>query len=385
MRGKIKIDQRKHLANEKGFPIVFYLTKDSKDKSIRTGYRSKKEHWDKANSLPTKKHPDYVNLINYLDRKKTTLAKLLDQSRYRNITFHEAEQTLKGFDSDTFYNMGLRVQGSRTYKIALNSFNTYFPNYPFSSITNKVAKEYVDILLDIPVNGKLRSPNGVISYINTLTAIWNKLEKPDNPFSGVRPKKVRTKNKALTDADLIKIRDNDYKVHPNSSGGGVSNYLNYFMLCFYLGGIDLVDLVRLRYDNIIDGRIEFTRSKGGTNVFVSNFIFPEAWELLNKYKCKPYLIPLGQTNYKNFIPNLSRVLPSVKDKLGLTKIPYSKAARYSFITKAQNLLIDERITVSLVGHSQSSTHSIYKDEFPKHIQDEAHKRIIDIKKGNALS
>ncbi len=378
MRGKIKIDSRKHLLNDDGYPVVFYLTKDSKEKTIRTGYRSKKEHWDKANALPLKKHPDYLKLLNYLIKKKPLLSKLLDDARYRGIEFLEAEKTLMGFDSDLFYEMGLTVKGSRTYKIALNSFNKYYPNYPFTSITKQVVKQYMNILLSTKVNGKDRSPNGVISYLNTLTAIWNKLEKPNNPFSGIRPKSIRTKNKALTDDDLLKIINNDYEDHANSKGGGIKNYLNYFMLCFYLGGIDLGDLVLLKHEDIIDNRIEFIRHKGGTNVRVSNFVFPEAWEIINKYGNKGYLIPLGNTNYKNFIPNLSRNLEDIKERLNLSKKPYSKSARYSFITRSQNLLVDERICQVLVGHSEHTTHSVYKDAFPKHIQDEAHLKIITL-------
>lgn len=364
--------------NDEGYPIVFYLTKDSKDKTIRTGYRSQKIHWDDVNALPRKKHPKYIDILNYLEKKKITVGKLIQESRFRPIGFIEAEQRLKGYDTDIFYDMGLTVQGSRTYKIALNSFNKYYPNYTFSAITPQVVKDYMNTILSIPVNGEQRSPNGVISYLNTLTAIWNKLGKPDNPFSGIRPKSRKTGNKALTVEDLRAIRDNDYENHRNSRAGGIKNYLNYFMLCFYLGGMDLGDLVKMRHDkNVVNGRLEFRRSKGGTDVFVSNKIFPEAWEILERYDCSPYLIPLAKdTVYKNFIPNLSRVLPSVRDRLGLSKTPYSKAARYSFITQGQNLLVDERIMIQLVGHSESSTHSVYKDAFPYHVIDKAHEEVI---------
>lgn len=379
MRGKIKIDTRKNVLNKDGYPIVFYLTKDSKEKTIRTGYRSKKEHWNAANALPTKKHPEFIAIINYLDKKKIILARIIERSKLEPVNFKDAEWELNQQDSDVFYSMGLTVNGSRTYKIALNSFNKYFPKYTFSEITKKVVRDYMEILLTIPVNGKPRSPNGVISYLNTLTAIWNKLDKQNNPFSGIRPKAMKTKNKALSDEDMLKVINHKLNPHYNSNGGGTYNYLNYFLLCFYLGGMDLGDLVKMRYDkNVVDGRLEFRRSKGGTNVFVSNIITSQAKYILSQYDCKPYLIPLSQSNnYKNFIPNMSRVLPSIQSKLGLSKLPYSKAPRYTFITRAQNLLIDERLVVEIVGHSETSTHSIYKDAFPKHIRDKAHIQIIE--------
>lgn len=370
MRGKFRLDGRKNVKTNSGFPIVIYLTKDKKEKLILTGYHSKKEHWDKANALPKKKHPDYFEIINYLEKKKIILSKLLDGAKLDPINLHIAEKLLLQNDTDIFYKEGLKVQGSRTYNIALNSFNKYFPDYEFSMIDKSLVKRYLDILLNTPNGTKKRSPNGVISYMNTLTAIWNKLEKPNNPFSGVRPKAIKTKSKVMSDADLIKIRDNDYK-------GSISDYLNYFMLCFYLGGIDLIDLANLKHSNIINGRVEFNRTKGGTDVFVSNKVFPEAQKILDKYNDLKYLVPLHKT-YKNYTSNISRVLPKIQEKLNLSKLPYSKAPRYTFITRAQSLLIDERITREVVGHSQTSIHSIYTDEFPYHVRDKAHEKIIKL-------
>ena len=378
MRGKFKLDGRKNVLNNEGYPIVIYLTKDTKEKLIRTGYRSLKDDWDKVNALPKKSHPNYVDILNYLEKKKIVLAKVLDDAKHGPMNFHIAENRLTQ-SSDVFYKEGLKVKGSRTYQIALNSFNSHFPDYTFDMITKSVVRDYMEVLLSTPVKGKTRSPNGVISYLNTLTAIWNKLEKPNNPFSGIRPRPVRTQSKAMTDEDMLKIVNNTYTVHRNSNGGGVKNYLNYFMLCFYLGGIDLGDLVKLRKSNIVNGRIEFHRTKGGTNVFVSNKILPQAKRLIEHYNGDDYLIPLGRI-YNGFIANMSKRFPDIQKDLGLSRLPYSKAPRYTFITRAQNLLIDERIVVSLVGHSQNTIHSVYKDEFPYHIRDAAHEKIINLKK-----
>lgn len=379
MRGKIRLDGRRHTETAKGFPVIIYVTKDRKEKLILTGYHSKKEHWDSANALPTKKHPEFLNLLNYLEQKKIKLKLLINQSKEKEIPLSYAETYLKGTDSGIFYQDAIELAKNlnRVYTTVLNSFNKFYPDYSYSFITKETAKSYMDKLFKVPVNGKSRSANGVLSYMNSLTAIWNKLKKPNNPFSGVKPKAIPTKSKALTGNDLIRLRNNTYKKHGNSKTGGKYNYINYLLLCFYLGGIDLVDLKNLKYDNIVNGRIEFTRSKGGTNVAVSNKIFPVAMQLLKLYDCKPYLVPLYKMNdYNTFIPNISRYLADIMNKLDLSKKPYSKAPRYTFIQRAQLMLIDERITIEIVGHSQSSTHSIYKDEFPYRVRDVAHKKII---------
>lgn len=383
MRIKVRLDARKNVQTHEGFPVVIYLTQNKKEKLIRTGYFSKKMHWDKANALPKTKHPDYVDLLNYLEQKKITIQKVLVQDRIKEIRLEEAESIITKNDSDVFYEVALDFCKNRTYLNALKSFQKLYPDYTFSQINKPTVKKFMEKLLMTPTKGgNPRSPNGVYSYMDKLTSLWNFCDKPDNPFSKMRPEQEQSQNKALTTLDLIKIRDNDYKLHPNSNGGGKKEYLDYFMLGFYLGGIDLGDLSLLRYDkNIVGNRVEFYRAKGSKKkVFISNIILPEAWELLEKYRSKTYLIPLRKNlDYNNYTANMSREYDKIKMKLGLTRKPYSKSPRFSFINRGQNLLIDERIVKSLVGHSDSGNiHAIYKDTFPLHIKDKAHKRIIDL-------
>ncbi len=389
MRGKIRLDGRKNSLTEKGFPIIIYLTdkySKQKEKIIQTGYHSFKEHWDKANALPTREHPERTSLLNYLEAIKIRLNTLLDRSKMEIISFGYAEQYLTKNDVGVFYNDAMalvkKLDLRRVYVVALNSFNSHFPEYSYTQIDRAVVESYIRKLQNTPVNGKKRSPNGIISYLNTLTAAWNKLDRPNNPFAGIRPTAKRTQSKSFTPSDIEKLKNHNFKPHPNTKAGGVANYCNYLLLCFYLGGIDLVDLKELRYDkHVIDGRIEFNRHKGGTNAFVSNKIFPEAKELLKLYNCRPYFIPLKMyQSYEAFLPNISRRFSDIKDKLGLSKLPYSKSPRYTFINFAKELLIDERIAKQLVGHTEHHTHSLYKDAFPNSVIDQAHRQIIDFNK-----
>ncbi len=380
MRGKIRIDGRKNSLTQKGYPIIIYLTKDSKEKIIQTGYHAKKTHWNKTTGLPTPKHPNFEELVNYLQIKNIRLRSFLASNPF--TTFETVEAYVMDFDSGIFTREAIAYTNThdlkRSYAIALRSFDRMFPDMPYAMIDKSIAERFRDTILKEPVNGKPRSPNGVKSYLSSLSAVWNKLGKPDNPFSKVTVKAVPTKSKAMTDEDLRKIAENPFTPHDNATFGGYYHYLNYWMLCFYLGGCDLFDLAGLRWSDVNNNRVEFIRGKGGTNVFVSNMILPEAKAILDIYKGSDYLIPLRQNKLHNFHGNTSRVYQEIKDKLELSKKPFSKSPRYTFITRAQNLLIDERITIALVGHSQSSTHSIYKDEFPQHLKDKAHKRIINL-------
>lgn len=375
MRIRIRLDGRKNVLTENGYPVVIYISKNNKDKPIRTGYFSKLQDWDKINALPKKSHPQYLELLNYLEAKKIQIGKLLAEDKLRPISFSAAVGRLALSEGKTFYEQC--TPRNRPQRVALENFNKAFPEIYPHEITPDLVVKYMEYLLTTPVRGRNRSPNGVISYLNSLTALWNKTGRENNPFKGIRPRKRRTPNKALSDSDMLKIINHGLKPHPNSKGGGIANYLNYFLLCFYLGGIDMVDLANLTKDNIVNGRIEFYRAKGGTDSFISNKILPQAQTILDMYRGQNYLVPLKPI-YANFINNINRYLPVIQKRLKLSKKPYSKAARYTFITRAQMLLIDQRITADLVGHSQTSTHFVYMDQFPEAVRDQAHNKIISI-------
>src|SRR5690606_2527561 len=101
-----------------------------------------------------------------------------------------------------------------------------------------IAKAYMKQLL--LKNG----PNGVFSYLSKLTTLFTNVSKLPNPFKGVRPRKVKTAQKQLLLTDLVKLTTtmaivpaNDFKSTPDS----INRYRYYWLLLFYLGGIDFVD------------------------------------------------------------------------------------------------------------------------------------------------
>lgn len=389
MKGKIRLDGRSKSLTAKGFPIVFSLAQDNKQKLIVTGFHAKSKHWDSKNALPTSKHPDYINLLNYLSVAKIKLAQLVNKSRTHYISLERAKHLLLKNDSTIFYKLGVDYINNhdlkRTYIIALTAFNKMYSDYDCKDISPNIVTSFKNRLLKTPVNGKPRSPNGVASYLATLTALWNKLNiEQDNPFSKVKVKSVRTKSKALSIMDLNKIKGYDIKPHFHSGQGGVFNFCKYFMLCFYLGGIDFVDIANLKTTNIVAGRIEFVRFKGGSDIFISNKIFPEAQEIMDYYQNNnsKKLVPLTPEFLTGWHGNLSRNREGFRKSMGMEKKAYTKSARYTFINFSRALLLDRRVIEEIVGHSSGGTHSVYEENYPTWVRDEAHRKVIDLVIGN---
>lgn len=362
---------------ENGFPI-WCILQDGKLRTYRVIGHSHKQHWDPVNRTITKNHPNYNELLFKIMEMHTKCITV----NFSDLTFDQAAELLFNMQTVSevlqFKAAALKTltgKSTSINKTVLNSFDAFAPKILIQDITPQIAQNYMKWLL------AKNKPNGVHTYLRKLSTLFTRVSDLPNPFAGVRPKKQATQKKNLTDADLIKlintqtyVNKSDYK----STTATINSYRHYYLLMFYLGGIDMVDLAQLRYDkHVFGGRIQFKRHKGGTDAFVNNKIFPEALEILKNFDCKPYLVPIYQNeNYKEFVNNMNRRFALQVSDLNLSRKPLTKSARYTFINRAQQLLIDQRITMEIVGHVQQDTHSIYTDHFPLSVRDAAHERII---------
>ena len=243
-----------------GYPIYLELVHLKQRKRKCIGY-SRIEDWNPLAILPLKTHPDYFSLMPQLLDYKSRSVKLF----FNDLNFLEAKDYLFGISqkkSYAFYDACLGFCDSSTngklYKTVLNSFNKVYPNIITKEITPRHAKIYMKTLLT------KNTPNGVHTYMRTLNALYNKLNKDNNPFIGIRPKKTPTRNKDLTNEDLRKLFTtrtilNKFDGRNNEESINYARY--YYMLMFYLGGIDFIDLSGLRYDkNVVAGRVQFNRN-----------------------------------------------------------------------------------------------------------------------------
>lgn len=183
-------------------------------------------------------------------------------------------------------------------------------------------------------------------------------------------KSERTKDKYFVISEVQKIYHKPTK----------TKYDNYFLLCFFLGGLDFIDIANIKKEHIKRGRIQFTRFKGNTREIINNFIFPEAQRILDQFaNDSEFLTDIYQ--YKDFASCRNNYLKRYRNEieaLGITSYFSSKTPRYSFIHIGSRELYQNRdIIKELVGHSQNDITSIYEGKFPDKIKDEVHRKIID--------
>lgn len=172
-------------------------------------------------------------------------------------------------------------------------------------------------------------------------------------------------------------------------------YRDIFILCFYMRGINMVDLCQLTESNIRAGRINYIRSKTGK--FYSVKIEPEMKEIFDRYKGKDFLLDICDgaktqeeiaVKYEGFLQRMDRGLkkigPYTRKGLGGKKhitpiLPKLSQywSRHTTATLMANMGYREEIIVCSLGHEhKNKTTNIYI-EYNEVEVDKANRALID--------
>ena len=123
--------------------------------------------------------------------------------------------------------------------------------------------------------------------------------------------------------------------------GKKAMYRDAFLLSFLLIGINPADLKKLTKESLVNGRIQYKRSKTGKNYTIK--VEPEAQAIINRYQGKKLLLSYAE-DYKCFEQNCNNFLSSVMEGLTLYW------ARYSWANYAVDLDIPKDTISESLGH-----------------------------------
>ncbi len=123
--------------------------------------------------------------------------------------------------------------------------------------------------------------------------------------------------------------------------GKKAMYRDAFVLSFLLIGINPTDLKKLTKDSVVNGRLQYKRSKTGKNYSIR--IEPEAQAIIDRYSGEKHLLNYAE-KYKCFEQNCNNFLSSVTDGLTLYW------ARYSWANYAVDLDIPKDTISESLGH-----------------------------------
>lgn len=155
-----------------------------------------------------------------------------------------------------------------------------------------------------------------------------------------------------------------------------------FCLSFYLGGINLIDLLQIDFKN--QETIEYVRTKSRNTtqgVKVISFTIPEpAKEIIDKWLNKHTgKLDFGyKFSYPNFSRYLTRTLAALAKELGIAEKVVYYSARKSFAQYASEIGIPDGIIDYCLGHSDKSKGVIrYYTKVRSKQADMAISRVID--------
>ena len=203
----------------------------------------------------------------------------------------------------------------------------------------------------------------------------------NDPFRKFKlPKLEETRKRALT-LEQIKTLKN----YPCEAWQ--EEYRDLFMLQFYLIGINLVDLLTAKSEDLVDGRFEYRRDK--THKLYSIKVEPEAMAIIEKYRGENYLLsPLDRySNHKNYLQHMNRALQKIGLHYTTSQVKTGKAlfpdlttywSRHTWATIASALDIPMELIGRALGHSwvNKTITSVYID-FDMRKVDDANRKVID--------
>lgn len=340
------------------------------------------------------KHPQKTFLNSHLTRMAIMAEQKLmeeQEKRKEGLTKKQITQILKSFfcekecetknSVEFVFNRLIqdKKRKSRTrelFEATLNKINKYLKgkasSITFDDIDVKWLKNFNDWMTkDCP------SVNGRSIHLRNLRTAFNEAISEDitknYPFRKFKIENEKTRKRSLTleqVRQLLSLPLEDWQ----------ERYVDTFMLIIYLMGINGVDLLQAKPNQIVNGRLEYRRSKTGTLYSVK--LEPEAIEIINKYKWEKHLLKFCDEikDYRTFMEKMNRCMKSLIP--GCT----SYWARHTVATLAAELDISFDTIAQMLGHSdpQRKVTLVYINYDQGKI-DKANRKVMDYILGQPIS
>ena len=375
----------KTLANG-AHPLMIRVCKDGKKKYVSLGVSVLPQFWDFTKNQPKKNCPNKAYIEKIIADKSSEFAERIIELKAEKKEFTATTLTERLTEStrarrtvgEVFQSQieNLKQTGRTGYALShrevynsLLKFNGHLNIY-FSEIDTVWLKRYETWL-----RGQGFSENTIGRRFRTLRAVYNvaieeKCVKVDySPFKSYKVSKLHqaTAKRAISKADIMRIieyRSNDfYKQFA----------VDLFAFGYFMGGINFVDIAYLKTDNIVDGRLIYTRRK--THKLIRLPLQPKAQEIIERYRQDGalFLFPILSAFHKTEQQQRNRVhkvISKVNERLKEVgkelEIPIdltTYVSRHSFATVLKREGVSTSIICESLGHSSEKVTQIYLDSF----------------------
>ena len=241
----------------------------------------------------------------------------------------------------------------RKYELARDKFYKVIDkNLPVTAITSTVIAEFMRVLRleynQVTANGYMQKIRTIGKY-----AMSKGLIKV-NPFIGLRIRRGEMEVEFLSEEELHKIRDTDFK-------NEAINRIRDIFIFQASSGLSYCDMAALVPSDILyneAGQPYIHKRRAKTNVFFTSVILPDGVDVLKKYNNRLPII--SNTKY-----NAS--LKFIKDICEIDKPLHTHIARHTYATLCLNKGIRLEVVSKLLGHTNTRISQHYAKMLQKNI------------------
>lgn len=382
--------------------VYLRITKNRSKKNISLGLQCKKEHF--LNEEFTKHHPNYQIENEVLLKLKARALHIIRelQLNQKDFSLDEFEKNFREERKESDLNAvhffdeiinemerAGRMGNAKAYQNTRDSLINYAgKGIKFSDITPSFLEKY-----EVYLKERGGKNGGVAFRMREIRALYNKaiqrkiISKEPYPFETYKISKLKKESHkiALTIDEFKQIRDLDLSEHPN-----LINAYNFFMFSVYTRGMNFQDMMKLKWSNIQNERIYYTRSK--TKGKLNLQIIPPVQEILDYYKAQArptkYVFPILlqekmtpkqiENRKHKVLMRYNKKLKEIAELAKVNKPLTSYVARHSFATilKMSGTPI-EKIS-EMMGHTDVSITIAYLKEFSNEDLDNENLKLLEL-------
>ena len=272
-----------------------------------------------------------------------------------------------------------RVRTSETYAATMRSFMSFRGGKDISwdCVTPALVKSY-----ELWLKAKGVPLNTISFYMRILRAVYSRavnegLATDQYPFGQVYTGVAKTAKRGISTADITRVLHLDLSASPSRAFAR-----DIFMFSFYTRGMSLIDIAKLKTDNIRNGVLTYQRSKTGQRISVK--WRKEMQAIVDRYHKQDsdrllHIITQEtdiRKQYDSALHNINYNLKKIGEAVGLS-IPLTMyVARHSWASAASQSNIPLHVISQCLGHDSEHTTQIYLSSIDVNQMDEANDKII---------
>lgn len=226
------------------------------------------------------------------------------------------------------------------------------------------------------LEGRNYQKSSIKLVISKLSCIYhfavnnNYIKDNSQIFRNLNIKREQTRHRIIDKTDLLKIFNFETSHEPTQQA------IDLFKLSFCLQGINFKDLLNAKHTDIYNNVLQYKRAKTGKIINVK--IEQEAWEIINKYKGKKYLLNFceGTIKHSYIRQQVNQQLKNIVQQLNININVTTYYARHTWATVARKINIPYDIIREGLGHSNNEVTAIYIKYEPEEVY-KANRLVID--------